>query len=269
MRTSLPLWSAHALLESPEIVGEIHRAYVEAGAELLTANTFRTQRRTLQHAGLGGRARELTRLAVDLAHAAAAEADRGASALVLGSAPPLEDCYRPDLVPDPETLDREHREHVENLARAGVDAVLVETMNSAREAAAAGRAAHAAALPWLVSFVCGSGPELLSGEALSEALDAVLDLGPLAVGVNCMPPSGVARCLEALQATELPTLVYANLGEPEEESGFQRSDDCSPEEFAAQAASWAAAGASIVGGCCGTGPEHIRAVARLLSPLPR
>jgi len=90
LRTGLPLWSTHALLEAPSAVREIHERYVEAGAEVITANTFRTQRRTLARAGLAQRDAELTRLAVALAREAVAGGKPDA-VFVAGSQPPLED----------------------------------------------------------------------------------------------------------------------------------------------------------------------------------
>ena len=129
----LPLWSARALMDDPARVSQIHSDYAAAGAELLTANTFRTQRRTLARAGLGNRAAELSREAVRLARKAANDAGPGRTIWIAGSAAPLEDCYRPDLVPGADELEREHAEHAENLAAAGVDAILVETMNSTRD----------------------------------------------------------------------------------------------------------------------------------------
>ena len=246
--SELPLWSARGVIEFPETVLAIHRAYVAAGAQALTVNSFRTQRRTLEKAGQGHRAGELTSRAVALAREAASES----GILVLGSAPPLEDCFHPERVPDDATLAREHREHARHLVKAGVDAVLVETMNTIREAVAAVRAAREWGAPVLASFVAPCQARLLSGEPLDEAVDAVAELGPLAVGVNCLPPGAVPPCLDVLQRAELPFLVYANLIGPGEE--------CSPEEYARLAAGWIEAGARIVGGCCGTRPDHIRAL---------
>jgi len=246
--SELPLWSARGVIEAPQTVLAIHRAYLAAGAQALTANTFRTQRRTLDHAGQGHRAGELTNRAVQLARQAAAEK----SVFVLGSAPPLEDCFRPELVPDDASLTREHEEHARNLVRAGADAVLVETINTIREAVAAVRAARECGAAVLASFVSRGHARLLSGEPLDEAIDAVARFGPLAVGVNCLPPGAVSPCLGVLQRAGLPFLVYANLIGP----GEQRS----PEEYGRCASGWIAAGARIVGGCCGTGPEHIRAL---------
>jgi S-methylmethionine-dependent homocysteine/selenocysteine methylase len=179
---------------------------------------------------------------------------------VLGSAPPLEDCFRPDLVPDEASLAREHGEHAANLAAAGVDAILLETMNTIREALAALRAARATRLPVLVSFVCWDGPRLLSGEMLREAVGAVRAEQPAAVLANCLPPSNVGACLAVLAEGGLPFGAYANLGAPLDERGRERSEECAPERFAAHAASWLAAGATLVGGCCGTTPAHIRSI---------
>lgn len=262
VRTTLPLWSAPALLEQPEVVERIHADYAAAGADVITANTFRTQRRTLARGGLGERAAELTRRAIELARRGAHAGAGGV--FVVGSAPPLEDCYRPDLVPDAVALEREHAEHARNLADAGADAILVETMNCVREAIAATRAARATGLPALASFVCGNEAKLLSGEALEAGVAAVREAGACAVLVNCLPPSQVLACLPVLARSGLPFGAYANLGAPNDDTGFTRSEDCSPADFAAHAAEWRAAGARLVGGCCGSTPAHLRAVAARL-----
>ncbi|MGH0033557.1 MAG: homocysteine S-methyltransferase family protein [Myxococcota bacterium] len=253
--SGLPLWSTHALLEAPEAVAEVHRRYREAGAEVVTANTFRTQRRSLARAGLGRRDRELTARAVELARAAGA-------AWVAGSAPPLEDCFQPDLVPDEPDLADEHLRHAHNLAEAGVDLVLCETLNTIREARAACRAARATGLPFWASFVSWQPGRLLSGEDLAAALRTAVDQGASAVLVNCLPPSALAACWPALVAADAPFGVYPNMGEPVDATGDARREDCTPGEFAALARGWLEAGASIVGGCCGTTPDHIRALAR-------
>jgi len=254
--TRLPLWSARALVDHPELVLQIHRDYAEAGAEVLTANTFRTQARTLAREGLGHRAAELTGLALALARRAA-----GSRAWVAGSMPTLEDCYRPELVPDAAALAREHAEHARHLAAGGADLLLVETMNTVREAVAAGSAARATGLPVWISFACDGAARLLSGEPLAAALEAVAWPEPALVGVNCLPPAAADATLAVLAAAGRPFGVYANLGAPNDETGFTRSADCAPAAFAAEARRWWTAGARAVGGCCGTTPEHTRAIA--------
>jgi homocysteine S-methyltransferase len=137
-------------------------------------------------------------------------------------------------------------------------------MNTIREAVGATRAAREAGAARLVSFVCWEGPTLLSGEPLAAALDAVSAYEPLALLVNCLPPSNVEPCLEVLATQPRPFGVYANLGTPDDVTGFTRSPDCAPDAYAAHAARWLEAGAQLVGGCCGTTPAPLRAVAQKL-----
>src|SRR5260221_3956648 len=123
VNTDLPLWSANALLTAPEVLGQIHADYIRAGAEMVTANTFRAHRRSLAGGGpaYGERAAELVRQAVALARAAAAPAAAGREVFVAGSQAPLEDCYSPQLVPPQAECEREHAEMAQHLAAAGAD----------------------------------------------------------------------------------------------------------------------------------------------------
>jgi S-methylmethionine-dependent homocysteine/selenocysteine methylase len=253
--TRLPLWSARALLESPELVSAIHEDEVAGGAEVLTANTFRTHRRTLAKAGLGPRSRELTRLAVRLAREAAEGARR--EVFVAGSLSPLEDCYRPDLVPDDGALESEHCDQAESLAAAGVDAILLETHNTVRELVAAARAARATGLPFVASMVTEGTGRLLSGETVGDAARALLPLRPDAISINCVPARHLAADLERLAAAApgAPLGAYGNLGLPEDGSGWTF----------AEARHWLAIGARLVGGCCGTTPAHTAALRYAIS----
>jgi S-methylmethionine-dependent homocysteine/selenocysteine methylase len=243
-------------------VRAIHRDHASAGAEVLTADTFRTQARTLAHAGIAGRARELTMLAVALAREGAREAAPERRIFVAGSLAPLEDCWHPERVPPDAALEREHREHAGHLAAAGVDLLLVETMNTVREARAALAAAAVVGIPACASFSCDESGRLLSGETLAAALDAVAPLEPAAVLVNCLPPHAADACLGALRASGRRFGVYPNLGAPDQPLARARERDRSPAALAAFAARWLDAGATLIGGCCGTTPEHVAAIAQ-------
>jgi S-methylmethionine-dependent homocysteine/selenocysteine methylase len=266
----LPLWSARAISGAPRMLEEIHREYLEAGAGAITANTFRTHRRTLAREGLGDRAEALTRRAVEIARRARDQVRPGA--LVLGSVAPLEDCYRPDLAPDAAACRREHAELIAHLADAGVDLVLLETMNNLAEARAAARAA-AERIPgrWMISFCTRpEGPPgvLLSGEPLGGILD---DLGgAFAVGVNCVAAAATAAQVAYLRRA-LPdpcrVMAYANVGHADDAGNWVITDALDPARYAEHARRWRDAGASIVGGCCGTTPATIRAVAAALSAV--
>ncbi len=262
VRADLPLWSSWALLEAPETLRDVHADYLRAGAEALTAATFRTHARSLAGAGIEGRAAELTALAVRLARDAVEQTGR--AAFVLGSAAPLEDCYEPKRVPDADALAREHAAHARHLRAAGVDAVLVETINTLREGVAAARAAQDEGLASLVCFLCGEDARLLSGEPLDEALAAVSAFEPLALGVNCLAPRLVPPCLAPLRRSGRPVLVYANVVGDAAGPG-----QASPDGYAREALRWVAAGVRGIGGCCGTTPAHVAALARRLRPGAR
>ena len=267
--TALPLWSAQALLDSPDRVRQVHESYVQAGADVITSATFRTTPRSLKKAGLEAEADRLTTLAVELAKQARDRAAGGREVRIAGSMAPLEDCYRPERSPAAPDAEREHKEQAERLARAGAELLLIETMGTAAEAAAAVRAARTTELPVWVSFLCKSGTELYSGEPLSAAVRLVTTLAPDAVLVNCVPVAIATECLEVMgRATALPYGCYANAGSPDlGRSTWCFDPEMTPERFAAAAAGWLQRGAQIVGGCCGTGPDHTRALRDALPPV--
>jgi S-methylmethionine-dependent homocysteine/selenocysteine methylase len=254
--TGLPLWSANALTTDAglAVLRQVHRDYLNAGADILTANTFRTHRRAL--AGKGHDARELTRRAVATAQEAIAEFGR--TAQVAGSVAPLEDCYRPDLVPSDDECRAEHAERIQHLVEAGVDLLLIETMTSIREAVIAAKVATLTGRSTWVSFVCDCEGRILSGESLAVAAGMLMPLGVKALGVNCGPAHTLAKPLAELRAIcgpDFPLLAYGNIGYADEKDGWINTDAVDPESYLRYAQTWPA---QIVGGCCGTTPEHIR-----------
>lgn len=266
INTALPLWSASALDDAPEVVTQIHADYIAAGAQVITSNTFRTNTRALAKAGMAHRARELTLRAVELARAAIAQTRprNGAAIRLAGSLAPVEDCYTPALVPEAEALYAEHTELARNLNDAGVDLFLVETMNTSREAFAAASAAARFGKPLWVSFTLAPDNHLLSGESLADALRALAPLRPEAVLVNCIPVAQIASALRVLtdarDAAGLQTArtgAYGNVGHVDDTVGWTLTHAVSPADYARHARAWRALGASIIGGCCGTGPEHV------------
>jgi homocysteine S-methyltransferase len=269
----LPLWSANALISAPHVLTQIHADYLRAGAEIITANTFRTHRRSLGKGGLGDHAQELTQRAVDLARSATRNCNGALGdgitkeCFVAGSMAPLEDSYRPDEVPPQAECEQEHAEMARHLAGAGVDLVLVETMNTVREAMAATRAAVTTGLPVITSFVCRDDGRLFSGETVRAAVEAVAPLGVAGVCINCTPSTMIHKPFAELRAavrsfSDLNLLIglYANIGRTEDIAGWSNTADVSPLEYARLAAKWLEQGAHLIGGCCGTTPAHIAAL---------
>ena len=263
--TSPPLWSARSLGEDADAVTEIHLDALRAGAQVLTACTFRTHERILARAGWGGRSAELNARAIRAAREALAQ-EPARQALVAGSVGPLEDCFRPDLVPSREELRAEHGLHARSLRAAGADLALVETMGTRREASAAVTAAVASGLPAWCSFVTAGPGRLLSGEPLRDAVAAVEDLGAEAVLLNCIPTAAALPDLESLLGcATVRAGIYPNVGHARGVEGWRRELMLTPEDFALRMEAFADLGATILGGCCGTQPEHVAATVAALA----
>ncbi|MCB9593285.1 MAG: homocysteine S-methyltransferase family protein [Sandaracinaceae bacterium] len=250
--TRLPMWSAAANRDAPDVVAAIHADYAAAGATVHTANTFRTTARAM-----GPDWARWAREAVRIARGAVPPGHR-----IAGSVAPLEDCYRPDLSPGGgAAVEREHRALAEVLADAGVDVLLCETFPHVEEALAAARAARSTGIETWLALTAGYEADLLTPEALAEGARRAVDLGVDAVLVSCTPTEATLRYVEALASAGVPFGAYANGGIADDVDGFS-SAPASPERYAAQARAWADAGATLLGGCCGTRPEHVEALWR-------
>jgi len=269
--TTLPLWSAIGLIERPDLVRAIHRDNMDAGADIVTTNTFRSTARTLRKAGLDESAAErLDYLAVELALSARDEAGRP-DALVAGSIAPLDECYEPTFTTADDEALEEHAAQARNLAAAGVDFLMVETMPTIREATLAAQAALQSGLPVTVGFVCEPSPEhggaarLMSGESLAAAVEALRPFPVTMIFANCAAPPVISSALAQLRdLTEVPIGGYANVGQVDENVGWNPAGALRGGAYAEAAAEWLDLGARVIGGCCGTHPEHTRALRRLL-----
>jgi S-methylmethionine-dependent homocysteine/selenocysteine methylase len=246
--TRTPLWSARALVDAPEVVEEIHRAYARAGAEVHRTNTFRTRRRTMPDDW-----ERWARAAVRIARRAL----EGAGGLRLaGSVGPLEDCYRPDLAPPADEARREHDELARVLAEEGVDLFVCETFPSALEARIAVEACVATGRETWVSFTAGPDGELMTPDAMREAARACVDAGARAALVNCVAAERTLPFVEALAESGVPFGACAN-------GALWGRPRVSDERYVEYAREWTARGATIVGSCCGTGPSTIAALQSL------
>ena len=261
VETRLPSWSAHALLHQPDLVREIHEDYINAGAEIITTNTFRTSFRSLNKVGQGHLSKNMTELAVSLAKEARKNAAQ-TDVWIAGSVAPLEDCYEPELMPDMTTAAKEHSQMIELLAGSGVDLLLIETMNSIEEAAAAAQSAATTGLPFFVSWVCGTDGNILNGHSLQRGMDVLMAYHPSAFLVNCTPTIHLKAALSQLLKAPgtLPVGAYGNIGKPEPVFGWEFTNELDAAAYSEYAADWIRAGAKIVGGCCGTSPDYIRSI---------
>lgn len=242
-----PLWATAAVMTHPERLAAIHRDYARAGATVHTAATFRASPRAA-----GPLAADLARRAVAITRRAVPSDHRVAASLA-----PVEDCWHPERSPPDAAA--QHAVTARLLADAGPDLLLVETFADPDEAVVATAAAVATGLPVWTSLTPGWDGRLLSPEALAHAARAAADAGAEVVCVNCLPAARASAWVEALAAVGVPWGVYANAGEPADGLGFRQRGAAA--KYAERAASWLDMGAVVVGGCCGTGPAHIAALA--------
>lgn len=253
VETRLPEWSAGALDRAPDVVQAVHADYAAAGAVVHTTNTFRTRERQV-----GERWERLARKAVELTRAGSGSGSPP-RIRIAGSIAPLEDCYRPDLSPPNARV--EHRALARVLADSGVDLLLCETFPSPREAMIATEEALATGLPTWVALTAGPDADLMSPDQMKETARDLASLGVQAVLVNCVPASAMQPFVEVVGEAGVAFGAYANAGHVDEQIGWRSDDSFATDRYADLAAGWVRAGATIIGGCCGTGPGHIRAVA--------
>jgi len=245
----------------PERVAAVARAYVEAGSQVILTNTFRANRISLAASGLADRAAEINRRGVEISKFAPGH-------LVFASMGPSGKLLAAGEVTAAE-LAEAFGAQAGALAEAGADAILVETMSELEEAAIAIAAARATGLPVAASVVFDSGKNkdrTMMGATPEQAAARLTEAGADIVGANC--GRGIAGYVEICRrlhaATDRPVWIKANAGMPELVDG-RAAYRTTPEEFASFVPALIEAGASFIGGCCGTTPDFIRAVKEKLA----
>lgn len=269
-------WADHQLANRPDFVRGIHEDYIRVGADVISTNSFQLCRRALfnhfrddahrRHIGardLDTRADQLLAASVRLGLEARERVAARRPVAVAAAVTTLEWCFRPDLAPAADQAQQEYREIFQVVKDAGADLVLLETVNSITEARVALEVARSLSLPCWVSFVCDEQGALFTGETLAQAAATLEPLGVDAILVNCAPPDDLTAGMKALTAAaRVPTGAYAHIGrfDPPE---WMFTDEYPPAHYRKVAAGWKQMGARILGGCCGTTPDHIAALAAL------
>jgi methionine synthase I (cobalamin-dependent) len=250
-------------LTHPEVVLDVARAYVEAGSRVILTNTFGANQLRLAEYGLAEKVAEINRAGARISKQAA-----GGKARVFASIGPSGKMLMSGDV-TPEQLAEAFEAQARALAEGGADGIVVETMADLEEATLALRAAKGTGLPVVVCMVFDSGRDkdrTLMGVTPEQAARRFTEEGADVVGANC--GHGIAGfisiCRRLRASTDRPVWIKANAGRPEIVEGrpIYRT---SPEEFASFAPALLQAGASFLGGCCGTTPDFIRALQRVIS----
>jgi S-methylmethionine-dependent homocysteine/selenocysteine methylase len=275
-----PEWSALALMNSPEIVRQVHEEFIAAGADVVTTNSYALVPFHIGEERFAEDGAALTALSGRLAREAADASDR--QVLVAGSLPPIFGSYEPENF-DPSRVQQYLKVLVENLAPY-VDVWLGETLSLIAEGEAVREAIKAHPKPFWISFtladddvqIAGAEAKLRSGETVKAAAEWAVGSGAAALLFNCAKPEVMQKAVETAAAVfadkgaDLKIGVYANAFETDTEEKAANEglhdtrQDLTGDVYSRFACQWADAGATMIGGCCGIGAEHIHTVATAL-----
>ncbi len=272
-------WSGTAISTHPDVITGVHEDYIKAGADIITTNTYCGTRVILRRDGLGDRTEEINRRAVEYAQKSRERAARERSMWIAGSMSCDVEKFLNDELSDDEA-GAAFQEQATVLAKAGVDLLLTECIIGMGHTRKAVEAALATGLPVWASLNFGPESErdrwskppgkLYTGETPAEAAKILVNLGVSAILIFHTRPTDVAVPLQQIKdACSLPVGVYAHSGEWFRPY-FNTVGSLSPYEYLQWAQDWVSMGAQIIGGCCGTTPEHIGVLkAKLPAKGPR
>jgi len=248
-------------LSHPEVLEKVAAAYLEAGAEIIQANTFGGSAPKLAYYGLDGQTEAVNRAAVEAVRRVVGEA-----AYVSASCGPSGQILKPYGDAEPETVRSGFERQFRGAVEGGIDVVCVETMTDLAEATLAVRAAKAVApeIPVMATMTFDPSPRgffTVFGVTPEAAAAGLTEAGADVVGSNC--GNGIENMVQIARElrahTDAPLLIQSNAGQPQERFGETVYDE-TPEFHAEKAKDLVAAGVQIIGGCCGTTPDHIRAI---------
>jgi 5-methyltetrahydrofolate--homocysteine methyltransferase len=256
-------------VDEPDMVGKVHRDFIEAGAQIILTNTFVSNRLSLKLYDLADRAVELTQAAARIARTVADAAD--APVAVGGSIGPTGDILEPLGTLSHDEACETFEQQAKVLAGGGVDAFWIETMSDPEEVRAAAESCRRVDpdLPIVITMSFERGGRTMMGITPAEATEALKGLGALAIGGNCGSSlDEINAVIDEMHATDPGAVLVAkaNAGLPHAE-GDVTFYDATPEVMATYAKAVYERGARIIGACCGSTPAHLRAIAHALSNL--
>ena len=262
MQAGLPsdLTSEHWVFENPEAILNLHRSFIESGVDIITTSTFGGSWMRLDQSGLSAQFEKINRKAVEIARRAA----EGTDVLVAASMGPLGHMLKPMGLLEPEEAEEHYRAQADILADSGADLIVIETQFDIQEASAAVRGALAAADIAVVCFFSyDRGTRTMMGVKPQDAAEAMNGSGICALGINCGKSldDNFKVLNELARVTTLPIWFKPNAGLPRVSASGVTEYDIDPHSMAAGVNDWIAAGARVIGGCCGTSPAHLKAIA--------
>ena len=253
---NIKTWMTNVNRISPDTIVSIHSEYIKAGADIVTSNTFRTNPVALNNDCQ--RSKEEVKRAIELAKSAKSDS----ATLIAGSNAPAEDCYQKERRVSKELLEINHCNHIDFLIDNEVDFILNETQSHWDEIEIICKHCYKNSIPFVISLYFKDDLTLLSGEAITDAINLIMDNGALAAGFNCIAPNIYSKLI-ARKILPETWGFYLNCGSgnPEDEI-----IECgiSPETYLKSVEESLAFSPSFIGTCCGSGFEHIKKIKEFL-----
>lgn len=248
------LWASIANISAPELVTDIHKNYIVAGADIITTNTFRTNPAAVKYSNIKFSIEELVKQSVLLAKNAAKFLD----VFIAGSNAPAEDCYQKEVTLSKNEIEYNHKKHIELLWENGVDFILNETQSHLEEIEIICKYCSDNDINYFVSIFFDDELKLLSGEPLTEAIELIKNYRPIAIGFNCIKPSTFEKAYSFIEES-YRWGFYLNCG-----SGSYTDEiiacGITPNNYIDDISNYLNKNPFFIGSCCGSTPQHTKAL---------
>lgn len=249
------LWSSMLNLTQPNLVRDVHREYISAGAEIITTNTFRTNPAILKKAGMLDKAKSIVNAGLELVYQAI-EAEENTAIIVAGSNPPAEDSYQKERTLSPSEIEYNHKKHIELLWESGCDFILNETQSHFDEIKIITNYCRENQIPFAVSLFFDEELNILSGESLSDVITYLSEFSPEVISINCI---GQKEFNAVIQQNYFSAIngIYLNVGAGDY---MDKHITCGidPEEYLKMLEPIVSGKYVFVGSCCGSNPHHTK-----------
>jgi len=255
------LWTSIANITNPDLVTLIHRDYIEAGAELITTNTFRTNPLAVQYSSINKSVEDIVSLSVQLA----LRGREDKNILIAGSNAPAEDCYQRERTVRLDKIEYNHKKHIELLWENGCDIILNETQSHLDEIEIICKFCSKNNLPFILSIFFMEDLNILSGEPVQEIIQLIQDYNPAAISFNCSTPIIFSRAKDII-LKDYPWGFYLNCGSGNFE---EKIISCNfyPKDYLEIVKEYINLKPLFIGACCGSNPNHIKTIKDYLNEV--
>jgi len=253
------LWTTYLNITNPELIKSLHKDYINAGCDIITTNTFRTNPCSLTHGELELTNERVVELSIQIAKDAKGESQ----ILIAGSNAPAEDCYQSERTISVHELKENHHRHIDYLFKHGTDLILNETQSHWDEIEIICKYCMQNNVPFMISLFITEELKILSGENIDDVVEMIKSFNPLLISFNCITNSVFSK-LASMMKFDFDWGFYLNCGSGEyTEQNIRCGLD--PVEYSEIVRSMLIHNPKLIGACCGSNPKHIETIKHLFN----